>query len=297
MSRKSDFPSGRKAVRLSGRMLSLLLAVCLFILAAPFAYDLYLDRKNASEGTLPTDASQIILRDEADMLSEAEEEQLKKDMLPVTAYFPAAFVTTLDTGNSSAEAYSLRLYNQLFEAEGGVLFLIDFDTTDSDGRQLYIRVSDRSTKLSVAKCQTITDNIYTYARDGKYYECARNAFVQMNEVLSDRPIPQPMKHASNLLLSVVAALALVFVIAHKRTKIKRPGVVYQLDKNVSRRLVLSGASKRLIKSYRYRNSSSSSGGGGGGHSGGGGGYSGGGGGGHSSGGGGGGGSHGGGHGF
>lgn len=296
MSRKSDFSSGRKAVRLSGRMLSLLLAACLFILAAPFAYDLYLDRKNASEETLPTDASQIILRDEADMLSEAEEELLKKDMLPVTAYFPAAFVTTLDTGNSSAEAYSLRLYNQLFDAEGGVLFLIDFDTTDSDGRQLYIRVSDQSTKLSVAKCQTITDNIYTYARDGKYYECAQNAFAQMNEVLSDRPIPQPMKHASNLLLSVVAALALVFVIAHKRTKIKRPGVVYQLDKNVSRRLALSGASKRLIKSYRYRNSSSSSGGGGGGHSGGGGGYSGGGGG-HSSGGGGGGGSHGGGHGF
>nr|MBQ6242488.1 TPM domain-containing protein [Lachnospiraceae bacterium] len=256
---------------ISRRTLNWLLIGAIVVMLIPFAYDFYLERRNAA-----ADASQqarqdkILILDDADILTAEEEEKLAADMLPVTAYYPAAFASTKDTGNTSAEHFSLVLYNQLFanEPKGGVLFLFDFDTTDSDGRQLYIRVSDNSDKLSAAKCNTIADNVFRYARDGRYYECAAKAFYQMNEVLSSRAVPQPMKHMSNLLISICLALLIVFLVSNARTQIKRPGVVYQLDKNSKRDVQMVNASKTLIRTRRFRRSE---GGGGGGHSGGGGG--------------------------
>ena len=268
----------------SNRTLNLILAAAIVVILLPFAWDGYLALRERTDPYVPqTDASLVTVIDDARMLSDTEIDRLKQDMLPVTAYYPVAFVTTTDTGHTSAERYSKKVYDQIFDRDGGVLFLIDFDTSDSDGRQLYIRVTDRSTKLSTAKCNTITDNIYTYARDGKYYECARRAFSQIFDVLDDRPVPQPMKHMSNLLIALCLALFGVFVTANARTRIRKPGEVYLLDENISKSVQLENGSKQLVRQYKVSNSSSGGGGGGG--------FSGGGGGG------GGGGSHGGGHGF
>ena len=280
--------TAKKKVRepISNKTLNRLLAAAILIMLLPFAYDAFLAVRESQGGDqLQTDPSAVFIRDDAGMLSDEEVSKLQEVMLPVTAYYPVAFSTTEDTGGTSAVRYSEKLYNQLFDSRGGVLFLIDFDTSDSDGRQLYIRVTNRSTKLSTAKCDTIADNIYPYARDGRYYECARRCFSQIYDILDDRPVPQPMKHMSNLLIAVCFALVIVFTRANQKTRIKKPGEVYLLDKNITKKLVLTNASTRLIKRYTVSNSSS-----------GGGGFSGGGGGGFS-GGGGGGGSHGGGHGF
>ena len=285
MSTQKTAKKERKPV--SNRTLNLLLLGAVVLMLIPFAWDAFLALRERNHPYVPqTDASLVTVMDDAGMLTAAESDKLKQDMLPVTAFYPVAFVTTNDTDHTSAESYSRRIYNQIFDSNGGVLFLIDFDTTDSDGRQLYIRVTNRSSKLSVAKCNTITDNVYTYARDGKYYECARRAFSQITDVLDDRAVPQPMKHMSNLLIAVCLALFVVFTTANSRTRIKKPGEVYLLDKNISKSVRLEDGSRQLIKRYKQRNASYSSGGGGGG------GFSGGGGGG-----GGGGGSHGGGHGF
>ncbi len=284
MSTQKTAKKERKPV--SNRTLNLLLLGAVVLMLIPFAWDAFLALRERAHPYAPqTNASLVTVMDDAGMLTAAETDKLKQDMLPVTAFYPVAFVTTNDTDHTSAESYSRRIYNQIFDSNGGVLFLIDFDTTDSDGRQLYIRVTNRSSKLSVAKCNTITDNVYTYARDGKYYECARRAFSQITDVLDDRAVPQPMKHMSNLLIAVCLALFVVFTTANSRTRIKKPGEVYLLDKNISKSVRLEDGSRQLIKRYKQRNASYSSGGGGGGFSGGGGG------------GGGGGGSHGGGHGF
>ncbi|MBR4165353.1 MAG: TPM domain-containing protein [Lachnospiraceae bacterium] len=281
MSTQKTAKKERKPV--SNRTLNLLLLGAVVLMLIPFAWDAFLALRERNHPYVPqTNASLVTVMDDAGMLTAAESDKLKQDMLPVTAFYPVAFVTTNDTDHTSAESYSRRIYNQIFDSNGGVLFLIDFDTTDSDGRQLYIRVTNRSSKLSVAKCNTITDNVYTYARDGKYYECARRAFSQITDVLDDRAVPQPMKHMSNLLIAVCLALFVVFTTANSRTRIKKPGEVYLLDKNISKSVRLEDGSRQLIKRYKQRNASYSSGGGGGGFSGGGGG---------------GGGSHGGGHGF
>ena len=278
----------REVKPVPNRTLNLLLAAAIVLLLVPFAWDGYLAlRERVSPSAPSTDASQVFILDDAGMLSDAELDRLKEDMLPVTAFYPVAFVTTTDTGGTSAVRYSQTVYNEIFDRDGGILFLIDFDTTDSDGRQLYLNVTDRSTKLSASKCDTITDNVYTYARDGKYYECARRTFAQVTDVLNDRAVPQPMKHMSNLLIAVCAALYIVFRTANKRTRIKTPGEVYLLDNNITKSVKLTNPRSTLIKRYTVSNSSSGGGGG----------FSGGGGGGFGGGGGGGGGSHGGGHGF
>lgn len=277
----------KKPVRpVPNRTLNLLLAAAIVLMLVPFARDGYLAlREKVSPSAPSTDASEVYIMDDAGMLSDAEIDRLKTDMLPVTAFYPVAFVTTTDTNGTSAVRYSLAVYNEIFDRDGGILFLIDFDTTDSDGRQLYLRVTDRSTKLSVAKCNTIMDNVYTYARDGRYYDCARLTFQQVTDVLDDRAVPQPMKHMSNLLIAVCAALFAVFSSANRRTKIKTPSEVYLLDNNITKTVKLTNPHTTLVKRYTVSNAPSGGGGGGGGFSGGGGG------------GGGGGGSHGGGHGF
>ena len=240
------------------KTLNLLLAAAVLLMLLPFGRDLFLFIKERnSDDVINTDASLITVMDDSGILSQS--------------------------GGTSAATYSLRVYNNLFDYGGGILFLIDFDTTDSDGRQIYLRAADQSTKLSVSKCNTITDNVYTYARDGEYFECARQTFLQAYDVLADRAIPEPMKHMSNLLIAVCFALYIVFRIANSRTKIKTPGEIYLLDNNVSKKMELNDSRVRLVKRYTVTNASSGGGGGGG--------FSGGGGGG------GGGGSHGGGHGF
>lgn len=286
----------KSKIHLSHRLLNRLLLGAVVIMLIPFAWDLYLEHRNKVEDeNRATDPGQVTVLDEAGILSDEEIQKLAEDMLPITAYFPVAFISTEDTEGRGAVNYSLMRYNALFDAKGGILFLIEFDTQDGDGRQIYLRVSDKSDKLTVNLCNTIADNIFRYARDGQYYECASKGFFQMNEVLSSRSVPQPMKHMSNLLLAIVLSLLLVFAIANAKTRIKRPDMVYQLDKNIKRDLRFANGSSRLIRTRRYLRQESSGGGGGGG---GGGGWSGGGGGGGSSGGGGGGGgSHGGGHGF
>ena len=87
----------------------------------------------------------------------------------------------------------------------------------------------------------------------------------------------------NLLIAVCTALFAVFIYAGKKTGIKRPNDVYQLDSGINKEINLKNVKSIAGRSYTISHGSS----GGGGHGGGGGG-------GH---GGGGGGGHGGGHGF
>ena len=270
----SNTQNKKKRGPVSAKTLNLLLAAAIVVMLIPFAIDLYLAKKDSeSTDSVHTDASEVYVMDDAGILSNEEISRIKEAMLPITAHFPVAFATTANTDRTSASTYSLKLYNKTFDSRGGILFLIDLDTSDSDGRQLYLRVTDLSDKLTVAKCETITDNIYTYARDGKYCECARQCFLQAAAVLDDHAVPQPMKHMSNLLIAVCAALLGVFVTANLRTRTKTPGEVYLLDKNISKSVTLTNAHSRLVRQYTIKRQSSggggfSGGGGGGSHGGG-----------------------------
>ena len=151
-----------------------------------------------------------------------------------------------------------------------------------DNRQIYIQSGGRIySTVTDAKAETITDNVYKLASRSKYYECASRVFDQIARILAGGLIPEPMKHLSNALLSIVLALLVVFIIANARTRIKNVTEAKVFDESAEKKFKL-GEPKRLvvIRETKRRHTESSGGGGGGGHySGGGGGFSGGGGGG------------------
>ena len=265
--------------RWNSTLMTVLLIIAIIVIIVPFgidAYRFYL-KKEAEQDTISFDT---YLDDSAQLFTMAGKGRVHSAMQEVAVYTDIAVVTTEDTGGYGTVNYAQNILRDTLDGTG-IVFLIDMQH-----RQIYLYTDNGNTLLSVAKCESITDNVYRYASKENYDECAVRAIKQVAAVMGRRGIPEPMKHISNLLLSAAASLLIVFIIADRKTKIKKPNEVYQLDKNISKDVKLSNMNTQMTSSHKVYNSSGSGSGGGisGGFSGGGGG-------------GGGGGGHGGGHGF
>ena len=234
---------------------------------------------NLSSAVYGEGGYRIIIDDEEDLLTPEEEKMLEKKMAEVAEYGNVAFVTVSqyeDTGS-----YAKKLYRSYFGKESGMLFVIDMGRRNiwiyCDGA-IY-RTIDR------AYANTITDNIYRYAKRGEYYDCAMNAFDQATILLKGGRIAQPMKYISNMLIACVCALLVNFflltlqrgddekIIAKAVPALATTVGVYVVSKKIT--------SSRSRKHVEYSGGSSSGGGSSGGGGSGGGGGSSGGGGGHS----------------
>lgn len=264
------------------------------VLVLPLAWDLLKPAPDVEESEI--DPTQMIyIFDDADLLTDAEEQELFQHMLAITEFGNAAFITnSADNPISSTQRWAEDTYYSLFGNDSGVVLAIDMYH-----RYIYLCCSGamyNTIRSSVA--DTITDNIYRYARSGDYFSCAAEGFDQVLSKLQGNNLPAPMKHATNSLLALAFSAVLVFVIANIRTRMRGTDEKSIFKHVAKTRLAVEGARSTLLKEEKHRHveASSSSGGGGGG----GGGWSGGGGGGGWSGGGGGGGGFsggGGGHGF
>lgn len=150
---------------------------------------------------------EVIIEDDAELLSEAEEEALLTVMQEISAYGNVAF-KSIDENSSSTRNYIENYYFDKFIGASGTVFLIDMDNRNiwihSDGA-IYQRVT-------TAYANVITDNVYTYATDAEYYECAYRAFDQILTLLKGEKIAQPMKYISNALLAVILALLINYFI-------------------------------------------------------------------------------------
>ena len=221
---------------------------------------------------------QIIIEDEEDLLSDAEEKALLQHMAPISEYGGVAFVTVSQYGDTSV--YAKNQYREYFGKSSGFLFLIDM------GRRNIWIYSDGTIYRTINKAyaNTITDNVYRYATRGEYYECAASVYDQARILLEGGHIAQPMKHVSNALIALVCALLLNFALLLMQRKEKQVPVK-EIAAAMTTATAVSILSKKKVKTKRHIHveSDSSSGGGysGGGGGGGGGGGSSGGGGGHS----------------
>lgn len=147
----------------------------------------------------------VWIEDDAELLTNAERAALAAQMQGITAYGGAAF-KTIAVNNLSAGSYAQMYYASLFSDESGILFLIDMDN-----RKIWIYCDgDIYRTVTENYADTITDNVYTYASDGNYYQCASAAFEQAAELLEGRRIAQPMKYICNVLLAVIGALLINF---------------------------------------------------------------------------------------
>ena len=138
---------------------------------------------------------------------------------------------------------------------------------------------DETIRRTDNKADIITDNIYKYASRKEYYECAYNAFDQIETILDGGKIAEPMRHISNAVVSIVLAFFVNFFIVLGASKIKKANAA-EIIKNCDVEFEASNVSGSKTGTHKVYSpvSESSGGSSGGGGGGGGGGFSGGGGG-------------------
>ena len=220
----------------------------------------------------------VDIDDEASLLTEEEKTELAAKMQPLTAYGHIAFVSTNENADT-AEDYARDYYTQHYASSSGSLFLVYMDNR-------YIYIFSRGfnyTVITTSRAETITDNIYTYARGGDYYGCAVEAYAEMLTILEGGKIAQPMKYISNALLALIMSLLIFFFIVRRSARIQNAALNEILNKAEIHANMQPPMVKFTGQTKRYSPIDTGSGGGGGGGGGGssGGGGGGGGGGGHS----------------
>lgn len=214
-----------------------------------------------------------VLEDDAELLTEEELNKLQEEMKSLTEHGNIAF-KTISSNSTTTEAYASSYYHTKFGTKSGTVLLIDMDNRYiylfSDGENYNIVTKDKAT--------IITDNVYRYASNEEYYECARIAFSQVNTLLQGGKISEPMRHISNILIAITVAFFINFIIILVNTSLKKAKEKEIID-NCTVNFNISNVNAHQVgthREYSPRSSSSS----GGGRSSGGGGRSSGGGGGH-----------------
>ncbi len=217
---------------------------------------------------------QVVLQDDADLLSDQEEELLCETMEKITEYGSVAFVSSSEENVDTVVTAKL-YYRNYFETESGTLFFVDMYN-----RELYI-FSDGEVYQTISRgmANTITDNVYRMASAGNYYECAEEVYQELFTLLGGGKVPMPMKYISNALLALILSVLINYLLVRRWNREKAATDRQIMDAVISSCAVSNSTMKKTHTTMERIESSGSSGGGGGG--GGGGGSSSGGGGGHS----------------
>ena len=225
-----------------------------------------------------------VICDQAELLSEEEEEKLEEYLNRMTEYCSAVFLTSNESHSSPMQEFSKTMLEKIGRSVGmtdgyqAVIFVVDMNK-----RELLIYAGESAAKvITTAISNSITDNTYTYASRGDYFGVARETFQQLYQVLDGQASAQPMTYITSALLAIFAGLGISLIMVRSKTKRKMASESAILDA-LEASSFEPAVSSNLVSEKKIRHVESS-GGGGGGFGGGGGGFSGGGGGGFSGGG-------------
>lgn len=194
-----------KAFRIAGASLfPTLLALALslgLVLGAPCAFA---ETRNVN----PNTGYGIVILDEADLLSDTEEQLLVEDMRPITAYGNVAFWSTNARASNEIEQARLKR-KELFDYSSATIFVINMAnrklTIQSYGK-LYSGISD-------SRARSITDNVSSYATRRDYYTAASRCYFQINAVMEGVDIPEPMKLTGYAVLSAILGFTIILIVA------------------------------------------------------------------------------------
>ena len=221
-----------------------------------------------------TSRYKVVIEDDAELLDEDELANLMEEMIPLTEYGHIAFKTISDNYTYTS-SFASNYYHEKFGTESGTLFLIDMDN-----RMIYIFSDGENYKfITNNKADIITDNVYTYASDERYYECASVAFEQIYTILQGGKIAEPMRHISNVFIAITLGFFTTFIYvlissgirkASNREILKGCTVSFNVSDAYG---VKTGQSRVYSPQSSGGSSGGGGGGGGGGSSGGGGGHS------------------------
>ena len=153
----------------------------------------------------------IVIKDEADLLTSDEENKLIEDMKAVTAYGNAAFWTTNDYAQNEIEQARIKR-RELFDFDSGCIFVINMKI-----RKLTIQsYGDINKFVTDSIARSITNNVSPYATYQKYYECAKDAFSQINTVCERKQISEPLKVSGYVVISIMSGLLIAVTIAFSK---------------------------------------------------------------------------------
>lgn len=220
----------------------------------------------------------VYIADSADLLSDSEENELYDVMETGTAYGNMVFMTIEDALGYNSSDYIEMIYQTTDTLAGtdAVIFLIDMDN-----RLLWISGYGKLKSIITPDYgNLITDNVYTYARDAEYGQCAIRGYTQIVAKLDGQRIAGPLRTAGNFSIAIIFAAVATFLFAYLSSRARRAGDKAILS-NIDRRINMSNPTAvhtTTTRIYDPPSSSSSGGGGSRGGGGGGGGFHGGGGG-------------------
>ena len=216
---------------------------------------------------------QLVIEDDAHLLTEEEITQLRDKMTSLTKYGHIIF-KSISENTTSADQFARSYYHNNFSTDSGTLFLIDMDN-----RKIYI-FSDGANyqHITDSKALSITDNIYRYASNGDYYQCAYQAFDQIQTILEGGKIAEPMRYTSYFFIAFVLSFFINFLIVLSSARMKKANKNEiskgcNIDFKIGQVHAIKTGTRRVYNPPSDSGGGSSGGGGGGGSSGGGGGHS------------------------
>jgi uncharacterized protein len=157
--------------------------------------------------------------DGAKLFAQTEAKKLL-DEAYINTEFCNMFVFTIEnnpygSSQSATDKFCDSLRNEYSQNKECVIFIIDIDSRII---LVYSKGNIVEETLNSSKCDTITDNIYDLAHNEKYYDCSSKAIDQINRVLNNLNIPQPMKVVSNLFLALVVGFVIMYLVALGKSK-------------------------------------------------------------------------------
>ena len=148
---------------------------------------------------------------------------------------------TAELKAGEADSYCDRRYVEIFGYTEGVVFLIDMGD-----RILWFKgMEDTDRIITDSICNTITDNVYTYASDGDYVKVSEKAFEQALTVLSGNKIGQPLKYISNIFFAFGVSFLICFMMLKKSSDKAAPESID--TKDVLGGIVIAGTGAAVAK--------------------------------------------------
>ena len=155
--------------------------------------------------------------DEEDLLNEEEEEKLSVQLQDLTQYGNALFLSCKQYDTDETLEFAKNWYYGYFGNESGTIFVIDMGA-----RKIALYSAGANNEIiRREEGYVITDNVYTYASAGEYYQCAASAFDQVGRLLEGGKIARPMKYINNALLALILAVLINYAIISTQASKRR----------------------------------------------------------------------------
>ncbi len=186
-----------------------------------------------NEITVQAQEYPIYIYDDANVLTDEQEEQLYEHLKESLFFAQKIYVVIMDKNYKTSKDY----FNAFLDGEttimrdtraikvdragsteAAVVFLLDLDNQKicfADYNKNYLEKRQRD-----AYAEIITENAYPYFQDGEYYECIYNAFGQYQKLNEGENIFMPANYIGNAMIAISISICIVFIIMRSMSIIK-----------------------------------------------------------------------------